>query len=226
MSQRSTQSPRSFRVLEIVLWAAMPLIALLGFLWQIMQQFSVVGCEGICHDELIFGVIAALPWVVGASFVVAIVLAAVLLIRRRRTLWAAVTGVAVLVASLAALGIILEVGFAPMRERNELIARGEIPAVPPPPSPVGSWGAGVDGAARLEFTADGTLRGSDGCNDVTGEWTQDAEGVIAFHELEWSTLDCDSADTWLSFGRSAFVREGFLDVRNANGSTIGGLPAG
>lgn len=208
---------------EILLWLAMPIIGVLGYFWVMVQGFSTVGCEGICRDELIYVTLAAIPWALGSAIAIAIAAAIVLRILRRRTVWAPVVGVGLLVGSLAVSGILLGIGFAPMHERNDGIARGELPAVPPPPDPAGMWGNAGEGKPFLNVADDGSFEGSDGCNGFAGVWSQDAEGVIVFTDVVADTKPCDGVDTWLAQGRQAFVLNDYLYIQDAAGSTIGGL---
>ena len=168
--------------------------------------------------------VAAYPWEIAASVAIAVVLAVVLRLRGKSPYWAPLVGVVLVVSSAILTSSIFQAGLAPMYERNARFAQGEVPAAPPPPDPVGSWGTGAEGEPYLEFLPDGTLSGYDGCNDVNGRWTQDPDGRITFSEVSLTATVCDGVDTWLSKGRSATIADDFLYINGAPGSPIGGLP--
>ena len=216
--------------LAIGLWVLIPVILFFISWAQIFESFSGVGCEGDCDLRLSLGARAAYPWAVGVSVAVAIVTAVVLRIKRRPTHWGPLVGIALILASAIATSVVFQVGLAGMYERNTRIANGEVPAETPPPlpDPVGEWEASVDGTPFLQFSADGAVAGSDGCNDLSGRWTQDAEGRIDLGTLVPLTTNvCDGVDSWLSRGRSADIIEGYMYVNGETGSAIGGLqPAG
>lgn len=200
------------------------MIVLIVHVLQVFEQFSTVGCEGICDLDLSFGALAAYPWEIAASVAIAVILAVVLRLRGKSAYWAPLVGVVLVVSSASLTSSIFQAGLAPMYERNARIERGEIPSTPPLPNPVGSWGTGAEGAPFLSFAADGTLSGYDGCNEVSGGWTQDADGNITFGALSITAEVCDGVDTWLSKARSATIIDDFLYLNGAAGSPIGGLP--
>lgn len=213
------QRPR----LEVALWLLIPVVLLVAHAAQVLNNFSMVGCEGACDLDLSLGAIGAYPWEIAASVSIAIILAIVLRWRRKTTYWAPFVGVVLVIASVLSTSIFFHVGLAGMHERNSQIEHGDIPAAPPPPDPVGRWGAETEGAPYLQFERDGTLIGADGCNDLIGQWTQDQDGEITLDSHPVTTTVCDGVDTWLSIGRKATITEDFLYIRGAIGSTIGGL---
>jgi hypothetical protein len=212
------------RGVELFLWLLLPVILLIAHFVQILEQFSTVGCEGVCDLNLIFGARAAYPWMVAASIVVAVVLAVILRLRGIPTYWAPLAAAVLVLSSAIVTSVLFQAGLAPMYERNARIAQGEVPAAPPPPDPVGSWGTGAEGEPYLSFAPDGTLSGYDGCNDVSGRWTQDPDGRITFSEVSLTATVCDGVDTWLSKGRSGTIADDFLYINGAAGLPIGGLP--
>ena len=224
----SSGTPSAYRPgrrgLEIVLWLSIPAILLMVHVLQVFESFSTVGCEGICDLDLSFGARAAYPWEVITSVAVAVLLRIVLSMRGKPTYWAAIVGVVLVLLSAIITSALFQAGLAPMYECNARIERGELPTVPPPPDPVGAWGTGVDGEPYLEFSSDGTLSGYDGCNNLTGQWTQYPDGKITFEELSATTNICDGVDTWLSKGQSAMISLDFLYVHGSGGSVTGGLP--
>ena len=91
---------------------------------------------------------------------------------------------------------------------------------------VGSWGdPGVKDKPSLEFNADGTVSGSDGCNQLTGSWTEDG-GVISFGPLASTKMACEGATPWLVDPASATVKGDVLTVSNSDGKEIGTLNRG
>ncbi|TQK20873.1 META domain-containing protein [Microbacterium sp. SLBN-154] len=193
------------RGLEVSLWLSIPVILALVHLLQIFEQFSTVGCEGVCDLDLIFAARAAYPWEVGVSLAAAGGAAIALRLLGKPTFWAGLIAVVLVLASATITSVLFQTGLAPMHERNDRIAQGGLPAAPPPPSPVGEWGTNADEAPYLEFLPDGTLVGTDGCNELSGEWIQDHEDEITLTLLSVTTASCDGIDTWLSNGRSATI---------------------
>jgi hypothetical protein len=232
MLAESTRPPKPDDVgsrppgLAIGLWVLIPVILFFIYWAQLFESFAGVGCEGDCDLDLSLGARAAYPWAVGVSIIVAIVTAVVLRIKRRPTHWGPLLGIALILASAITTSIVFQVGLAGMYERNNRIANGEVPAETPPPlpDPVGEWEASVDGTPFLQFSADGAVVGSDGCNDLSGHWTQDAEGRIDLGTLSPLTANvCEGVDSWLSRGRSADIIDGYMYVNGETGSAIGGL---
>lgn len=212
--------------LAVTLWLLVPSIVVAAYVAQILESFSAVGCEGDCDLELAFGARAAFPWAVAASVIAAIVVAFVLRYRRKPGYWAPLLGVILVLVSATTTSAVFQAGLAPMYARNDRIANGEVPAetAPPLPDPVGGWEASVDGATFLRFTADGTVTGSDGCNELSGRWSQDSAGRIELEELLPQTANaCDGIDAWLGRGRSADIIDGYMYVNGDAGSPIGGL---
>ncbi|KJL29261.1 META domain-containing protein [Microbacterium oxydans] len=212
--------------LAIGLWVLIPVMLFFIFWVQLFESFSAVGCEGDCDLDLSLGARAVYPWAVGGSIAVAIITAVVLRMRRRPTHWGPLVGIILILVSRIATSVAFEVGLAGMYERNNRIANGEEPAETPQPlpDPVGEWEASVDGTPFLQFSADGTVAGSDGCNDLSGRWTQDSAGRIDLGTLAPLTTNvCEGIDSWLSRGRSADIIEGYMYVNGEAGSAIGGL---
>lgn len=214
------------RGLAVSLWILIPLILLVTYSAQILESFSAVGCEGDCDLDLAFGARAAYPWAIGASILAAVVVAVVSRRTRKPAYWGPLLGVVLVLLSAIVTSILFQVGLAPMHERNDRIASGEIPVETPPPlpDPVGDWEASVGGTPYLRFSADGTVDGNDGCNDLSGRWTQESSGRIDLEALVPQTTNvCDGVDTWLSVGRSADIVDRYMYVNGDMDSPIGGL---
>jgi hypothetical protein len=223
----ATDQDRSSRVgLAVGRWILIPLILFVTYWVQILESFSVVGCEGDCDLDLSLGARAVYPWAVGASVIAAVVTAMALRRRGKPAYRGPLLGVILVLLSAVVTGIMFQVGLAPMHERNDRIANGEIPAetAPPLPDPSGEWEASVDGTPFLRFAADGTVTGNDGCNDLSGRWTQDPAGRIDLEALLLQTTHvCDGVDAWLGRGRSADIIDGYMYVNGDMDSPIGGL---
>lgn len=211
--------------LGIALWVSVPVIVVVAYFLLILDGMSVAGCDGDCDLDLIDAAFGAYPWAVGGSIALAVVLDVVLRRTGRPTYWAAIAAVSLVICSAAVTSILFHIGFAPMDERNARIERGEF-AEPELTEPVGTWRATGDGTPFLRFSSSGTLAGFDGCNDLTGLWTQDPNGLIAFDQLlTVTTNDCGGVDTWLSKAKSARAFEVLLYINGPDGSPIGLLEA-
>lgn len=91
---------------------------------------------------------------------------------------------------------------------------------------VGIWGdAAASDKPSLEFTTDGTLSGSDGCNRITGSWTAEGE-VVVFGPMASTKMACEGVETWLIDPASATVKGDVLTVSNSDGKEIGTLNRG
>lgn len=86
---------------------------------------------------------------------------------------------------------------------------------------IGNWGdPTATDKPSLEFTADGMLSGSDGCNRITGSWTAEGE-VVVFGPMASTKMACEGVETWLIDPASATVKGDVLTVSNSAGETIG-----
>ncbi|PVW03506.1 hypothetical protein DEA06_13400 [Microbacterium sp. Gd 4-13] len=210
-----------------LLWIVTPLLAAAGYIWLLFQGFSLVGCSGDCREQYLYWPIEVYPWAVGAVMIGAVAIALALLAAGRRAEWSALAAFVLVLSVIVSATAIREYGFAPMHERNARIASGEItpsPNGPPiPPTPEGLWGVQRAGTPHLVISTDGTLSGSDGCNAFSGTWTLNSDGVAIFRDVVVSTEVCDGVDTWLSYGRSAYVVGSDLWIGDAEVGIIGFL---
>lgn len=79
-------------------------------------------------------------------------------------------------------------------------------------------------ASTEHRSCDSPQTGTDGCNDLSGRWTQDSTGRIYLEALLPRTTNvCDGVDTWLIGGRSADILDDFMYVNGDMDSPIGGL---
>lgn len=86
-------------------------------------------------------------------------------------------------------------------------------------SPVGTW---VNGDAQLELAEDGALSGTDGCNQLSGQWTQDGD-VIDFGTVASTMMACEDVDTWLNGLQTATQDGDVLHILDTEGVEIGTL---
>ncbi|MEE1620805.1 META domain-containing protein [Zafaria sp. J156] len=90
---------------------------------------------------------------------------------------------------------------------------------------VGTWGNPTDSSLpTLEFTDDGSVTGTDGCNRLMGGWTVEG-GQVVFDALAGTMMACPDVDTWLSTAARAEREEGILRVFGPDGEQIGTLAA-
>lgn len=88
---------------------------------------------------------------------------------------------------------------------------------------IGQWGGATEGSPVLWFAPEGRFNGHDGCNSLSGTWTESGQG-FALRDMAMTLIGCPGMDTWLS--RGAFVRvDGeTLRVTDQDGRDIGTLP--
>jgi len=93
----------------------------------------------------------------------------------------------------------------------------------PPADASGTWGVQADGQPQLVLAADGALTGTDGCNRLTGHWTQTG-ATVDFGDVASTRRHCEGVDTWLADLATATVSTSTLTVHDASGAEIGTLP--
>ncbi|GAA3589252.1 META domain-containing protein [Klugiella xanthotipulae] len=92
-----------------------------------------------------------------------------------------------------------------------------------PGDPVGTWGdAEAQNTPFLVVDAGGTISGSDGCNRLSGTWSQEGD-TVTFDQTASTLMACDGVDLWLSAARSATVDGDTLTVSNDTNEKIGTL---
>lgn len=107
-------------------WLVAVVVAVAGWwLVQVTTGFSMVGCEGMCQDEVVWAALGALPWWLLTSLVAPIALAMVLSRTGIRTSWAGGVAVVLVIAVLVGTTLAVEAGLQPMRDRNQRIAYNE-----------------------------------------------------------------------------------------------------
>jgi heat shock protein HslJ len=89
--------------------------------------------------------------------------------------------------------------------------------------PVGTWGdTEANGEPSLVLASDGKLSGTDGCNQLSGSWT-DNDDTITFENVASTMMACEDVDTWLSKLSTGTVSGDTLTVYGPAGKEIGTL---
>ena len=90
-------------------------------------------------------------------------------------------------------------------------------------SVVGTWGdTDAQGQPSLVFEKGGSYAGTDGCNNVGGDWT--AEGsTIDLGNMFSTLMFCEGVDTWLVEATSAELSGDTLTFHDRDGAEIGTL---
>lgn len=96
-------------------------------------------------------------------------------------------------------------------------------AASPVDSVVGTWGSMADNEPHLSFEEGGTVTGSDGCNQLAGNWFEHQDGRIVTDDLLTTLMECEGVDTWLSGIALVDVEGDRLVVMDADGEEIGTL---
>jgi heat shock protein HslJ len=102
-------------------------------------------------------------------------------------------------------------------------AGGPTSTASPEPDVVGTWGSDAKGEPFLEFTAEGKVTGTDGCNGIGSTYTvvDDTVEIAPYY----STLKaCQGVDTWLRGLSKVQVDGDTLIVQDKDGAKIGELP--
>lgn len=87
----------------------------------------------------------------------------------------------------------------------------------------GKWYAAGRGDPYLEFSADGKVTGTDGCNRIVGTWSADGTKTITIPPFATTLMACSGVDTWLS-GVSTVTFDGStMTVKDKDGKTLGEL---
>lgn len=90
-------------------------------------------------------------------------------------------------------------------------------------SVLGTWGTpDTRGEVSLEFTDDGRVAGSDGCNRVMGGWEADGN-KITFSQMATTMMACPDIDVWFVDVAGATFNGDTLTVTNSSGDEIGSI---
>ncbi len=88
---------------------------------------------------------------------------------------------------------------------------------------VGLWGEDAKGQPHLEFTADGEVHGSDGCNGIVTTYSVNGDRVDLARFA--STLKaCPGVDDWMRGVRAVEIDGDVLVIKDASGTELGTLP--
>ena len=87
----------------------------------------------------------------------------------------------------------------------------------------GTWGDATDSAQpSLVLEEDGTLTGTDGCNQLSGQWIEN--GVeLTFENVASTMMACSDVDTWLSGLDTAKIDGSTMTVYDESGEELGTL---
>ena len=88
--------------------------------------------------------------------------------------------------------------------------------------PTGKWTSPEAGDPFLEFSEDGHVEGTDGCNAIKTTWEVDGDKVI-ITPFTSTQKACAGVDTWLSGAVSATIDGNVMKVMDGKGKVIGGL---
>ena len=91
---------------------------------------------------------------------------------------------------------------------------------------VGTWTEdGSDSLLQpyLSLEKNGTFRGSDGCNTLSGTWTYAESDGVVLGDIASTEIACEGIDTWLAQVATAQVQAGVMTVQSADGTIIGRL---
>ncbi len=86
----------------------------------------------------------------------------------------------------------------------------------------GTWGEDSAGNPQLELAGNGTPTGTDGCNRLSGTWSEDKQ-TVTFGEFAATQMYCEDVDTWLSTMSTAIVDDATMTVFDSSGAEIGTL---
>ncbi|PRI10982.1 hypothetical protein B4915_08865 [Leucobacter massiliensis] len=87
---------------------------------------------------------------------------------------------------------------------------------------LGSWSSDEKGTPRLEFSEDGTVQGTDGCNGISTSYEVQDDRVV-LKEFASTLKACLGVDDWLRGVHEVRPEGDTLLVSNAAGEEIGEL---
>lgn len=108
-----------------------------------------------------------------------------------------------------------------------VLVRSTDPAVGPQGLPIGRWvESNAAGAPFLDFSADGSLSGNDGCNSMAGgTWTSTADGSVELVMGASTRMFCDGVDSWLILATKGRILAQTMTLEHATGAVLGRLVA-
>lgn len=142
------------------------------------------------------------------------------LARSRKRLRSAVMNSIVLAGAAFALSACATFGGAPgaepPREGEDTNMDAQIEEV------IGEWVSDETGEPRLEFSEDGVVRGTDGCNGIHTRYALEDDRIVL--ETFASTLKaCPGVNDWLRSVREVSVEGSEMLVKDGSGAEIGRL---
>lgn len=88
--------------------------------------------------------------------------------------------------------------------------------------PTGKWTSPEAGDPFLEFSEDGQVTGSDGCNRIQTTWEVDGDKIL-ITPFTTTQKACAGVDMWLSEASSATIEGNVMKVADSSGKVVGGL---
>lgn len=88
--------------------------------------------------------------------------------------------------------------------------------------PAGTWGTESEGQPWLNLAADGKISGSDGCNNLIGQWTEE-NAVVDLGAMGSTQMFCEGVDSWLGNAATATISGDKMTFSDARGDQIGAL---
>ena len=90
--------------------------------------------------------------------------------------------------------------------------------------PVGTWGDTSDTTEpSLTLDEDGSLTGTDGCNQLSGEWRLEDDDIVYFDAVASTRMACPDVDTWLEGLSQATISGSTMTISSGDGAEIGQL---
>jgi len=88
---------------------------------------------------------------------------------------------------------------------------------------IGVWGdPDASGEPSLEFAEDGTVSGTDGCNQLGGQYAVEGD-TVTFSGMHTTLMACEGVDAWLGGAATAAVDGESMTVYDDSGDRLGTL---
>ncbi len=89
---------------------------------------------------------------------------------------------------------------------------------------VGTWSESSDAdAPSLTLEQGGKLSGTDGCNQLSGEWKLEDDDIVSFESVASTQMACEDVDTWLAGLSQATISGSTMTIEGSDGAEIGQL---
>lgn len=88
--------------------------------------------------------------------------------------------------------------------------------------PTGKWSSPEAGDPFLDFSADGQVKGTDGCNRIQTTWEADGDRIL-ISPFTTTQKACAGVDTWLAKASSATIEGNVMKIADSDGNVVGGL---